>query len=128
MDIGAKSLSKGAKMLIVDDEESMRILLEDVLGEHHQVTTVESVDQAEKALIAADFDVVLTDFRLPDKSGLALAEHVRKTKPSCAVILMTGHHAETLKDTAEASGVAAVIQKPFDFEEILRLIQRVLGH
>ena len=57
-------------VLIVDDEKHTREGLQQALAEHYDVTTAASADEAFNLLDAATFDVVLTDLRMPGKSGL----------------------------------------------------------
>ena len=80
------------KILIVDDE----LLIRDLLYEHfasrdYQISTAESAEKAIELLgNDEDYDVVLTDIKMPGMDGLELVEHIRGTRGDIPVIIMTG--------------------------------------
>ena len=79
-----------ARLLVVDDEPSMRVFLEVLLTKAgHQVQMAGDVAEAQRAFGASEFDLVLTDLRLGKKSGLDLLKKVKADKPETEVIVMT---------------------------------------
>src|SRR5215213_7807307 len=79
-------------ILVVDDELSITSALDLILSESgFQVLTAHSFADASKILSDADVDLVITDFCLPDATGIDLIVHIKRATPDLEVILMTGH-------------------------------------
>jgi DNA-binding NtrC family response regulator len=70
--------------------------------------------------------VLVTDYRMPELSGLELANHVHAIRPDLPVILVTGH-AEGLPTSSVPPGIYAVIRKPFRLSELIQCVQRCLS-
>ena len=86
-----------ARILVVDDDSSFCIMLKTFLTKKgHSVLEAFSFGEALKIFAADDFDIVLTDYRLPDGSGLDLLKEVKAQKPNAGVIIMTGYADITL--------------------------------
>ena len=80
------------RILLVDDDTTFCLMLKTWLVKRgFDVTEAFSVDAALKALSAGQYDVALTDLRLPDKDGIFLLEKIKATYPKTQVILMTGY-------------------------------------
>jgi DNA-binding NtrC family response regulator len=75
---------------------------------------------------APRIDLLVTDYRMPELSGLELAQHVREIRPEVPVILVTGH-AEGLPSSSDPPGIYAVIRKPFRLSELIQCVQRCLA-
>jgi len=106
----------GQRLLIVDDEQDMLDFLERVFRREYEVSRAQSVEEAEKQLKSeAAFDVVITDRRMPRRSGLELLEIVSRTCPKAVRVLLTGY-AESLvnEKVAQWSLVDAWVSKPID--------------
>ena len=109
-----------SKILIVDDEKSIRITLSAFLkDEGYAVETVEDAESAQELLKRERFDVVVSDIILPRVSGVALLQQIRETAPDVQVIMMTGE--PTLKTAVEAvrAGAHDYLIKPVDKSAIL---------
>jgi response regulator RpfG family c-di-GMP phosphodiesterase len=114
-----------ATVLVVDDDPRIAHLIQDHLREEgFPCVTATTSREARELLDRRHFDVMVTDVRMPDISGLELFEHARKTLPSCKVILMSG--ASTLQEIAQAIllGAYDFIEKPFDMSEMVRAVSR----
>lgn len=114
----------GARLLIVDDEEMVRSILEKLLTlKGHEVTLAASGEEALGQLDdGATFDAVITDHGMPEMSGRVLAQTIRRRQPQLPLILLTG---DTEVEEAVES-VDAVLSKPFKVEEIQRTLLRLL--
>ena len=108
------------KILIVDDEESIRALLSDVLGHEHQVSVADSGAQLQKAFNLEEPDVVLLDVNLGDSNGLDLLPQIKRRWPDCAVIILTGAPSdnEAVSWAVEATkrGAFNFLRKSGDFD------------
>ena len=108
-----------ARLLIVDDERNIRrslVTFFESLG--HTVRAAESGPQAVAMLAEALFDLVLTDYRMAEMSGLELLREIKKRAPESLVILMTAF--ATVENAVEAmkSGAYDYVTKPFSLEQI----------
>jgi len=115
------------KILIVDDEKSILELLNMVFKK--QGYSVENALSAEKAiqlLDEDDFDLVLTDVKLPKKSGMDILKYIRENKPQIPVVMITAYG--TIKRAVEAFKAGAVdyVLKPFDVEELKIIVEKGL--
>ena len=82
----------GERILVVDDERSQREILQLILaGEGYRAATAANGPLALQALRESEFDLVLTDLKMPGMSGIALLEELLRTAPGACVVLMTAH-------------------------------------
>lgn len=118
----------GARILIVDDEEGMREVCSDSLEQIPDVTLVTCSDpkQALAHLADDDFDLLLTDIRMPGMTGVELLERARQHDPELPVIMITGFPSV---ETAVASlklGAVDYLTKPFLPDELVANVTRFL--
>jgi len=113
-----------ARVLVVDDEESMRITLAANLElEGHEVVEAASGEEALRKVRERPVDVVLADIRMPGLHGVELHRHLRREQPGLPVVLMTAFAQESLVEDALAEGVFTVMHKPFDVAHLLRTLR-----
>jgi DNA-binding NtrC family response regulator len=120
-----------ASILVVDDEEDVREVLQGILeSADYRVTTAADGNEASKLLAAEKFSLVLTDLLMPDRDGIEVVGELRKKYPSTPVIVMSGggrmRHVEYLK-MAKTFGAHAVLEKPFKSEQLLTTIAGLLA-
>ena len=116
-------------ILVVDDELLIRWSLRQALADRgHVVVTAATAAEALGALASGrhHFDVVILDFRLPDRQDLSLLDDVRARSPESAVFMMTAFGDEGMRRGAEARGVRGVIDKPFQVKSFVSLIEETL--
>ena len=114
-----------AQVLIVDDERSMRLLLGDLVRElGHTIVEAEGVVAAGSALAEDRFDIVITDQRMPDGTGMDVLAAVAERDPSTAVVLLTAHGTIELAVEAMRAGAFDFITKPFEDEAVRGVISR----
>ena len=107
------------KVLVVDDEESMCEFLDIMLTkEGYQVRTAEDYDRAVEILSGESFDVVITDIKLPDISGIDLLKEIRSIDPDTAVIMITAYASLDSAVSALRQGAFDYITKPFEVNQI----------
>ena len=115
------------QILIVDDEESMREFLEILLiKEGYSVQTAASAEDAIRRIDAAEFDLVLTDLKMPRGSGIDVLERVKGSWPDTQVILMTAY--STIETAIEAlkKGAYDYVSKPFKLDELKVIVEKAL--
>ncbi|HLE75319.1 MAG TPA: response regulator [Candidatus Bathyarchaeia archaeon] len=120
-------MNETARILIVDDDENIRKVLETILEDEGYI--VESVDTAKKAIEKSEkafYNLALIDVRLPDMEGIELLAKMRDTKPKMRKIIVTGY--PTLHNAVAAvnRGADAYVMKPFDVEKLLQTIREQL--
>lgn len=114
-----------AQMLIVDDEDSVREVLADMLDIFgHSVVQCASAQVGLEALKEEKFDIIFTDLAMPDMDGWALSEQVRQNWPNTKIILMTGYGADSSPENQ--TKVDAIISKPFDIEQLRETLTNLL--
>jgi two-component system response regulator HydG len=115
-----------ARILIVDDKENMLKLLAKVLGEKYDVALAAHGSQALALIAAEDFDVVLTDIRMPEADGFQVLKAVKDARPLTEVVLMTAY--ATVQDAVEAikQGAYDYLQKPFDPDAAALVVARAV--
>lgn len=108
------------RILIVDDDRRMTHTLSDILTVSGYLTMQAwSADQALDLLRAETFDCVLTDIKMPGKSGIELHRELRRILPGVPVLLMTAYAAEDLIRQGLADGAIAAFDKPIDIRMLL---------
>jgi two-component system nitrogen regulation response regulator GlnG len=121
-------MNPNPKILIVDDEESIRWVFKKAFGKKDfLVDTVASGEEALSKIQDNDYLTVFTDIFMEGMTGLELLERVKNTKPDVKVVVMTAE--DTMNNTIEAMRLGAYdyISKPFDFDEIFALVDKALG-
>lgn len=127
MDLTTPPPAHAERILVIDDEESIRSTLEEFLVlANYRVETAASGKEGLDRLGRDTFDLVLTDLRLPDIDGLEVIKWLRETQPALPVLVMTGH--ATVESTIRALRLGAYdyLQKPFRLDEIERTIENCL--
>jgi DNA-binding NtrC family response regulator len=119
--------SSPKSILVVDDELSITSALELILSESgFHVLTAHSFADATKILSDADVDLVITDFCLPDATGIELIIHIKREAPDTEVILMTGFGSLDMTIEAIKCGAYYYLDKPCRPEPLLALVDRAL--
>ena len=114
-------------ILIVDDEPSITSALELILSESgFQVLTAHNFAEATKILSHAGIDLVITDFCLPDATGIDLIMHIKRGNSRSEVILMTGHGSLDITIEAIKCGAYYYLEKPCTPDRLFALVERAL--
>lgn len=115
------------KILIADDEPSLCMVLETVLGKAgYKVDSVDNGAEALKMALNGDYGAVLLDIRMPKLDGLQAFDEIHKQKPDLPVILMTAYSTAEIAVEAMKRGVFDYVIKPFSVEEVKILIARAI--
>jgi len=120
--------SSNPNLLLVDDDKSLlRLLTIRLEGEGYNVTAVEDGNAALRKLQNENYDVVLSDLRMPGLDGLSLFEEIMGIRKDIPVILMTAHG--TISDAVAATqrGVFGFLPKPVDHDELRTLLKKALS-
>ncbi|MGE0078569.1 MAG: sigma-54-dependent transcriptional regulator [Bacteroidales bacterium] len=117
-----------ARILVVDDDSTFCLMLKTYLSKQgHQVNEAFSFDEASRLIHANKFDVVLSDYRLPERSGMDVLTEAKRKQQSTVVILMTGYADIRLAVKAIKQGAYDYVTKPINPDEILAAINNALA-
>ena len=114
------------EVLIVDDEKSIRELLEECLSVRHSCSTASNAEEAKILLTAVGFKVALTDIKMPGASGLDLLGYIKEHHPTVVVVMVS----TDVEAAAEGvrRGAFDAVPKPFDLSEVRSVIARALNY
>lgn len=124
----------GAKLLVMDDEAPIRMLVEDVATDlGHQVETVASGEEAieryrEELVQGRRFDAVVLDLTMPGgMGGKEVAQRLREIDPHARLIVSSGYSTDPVISCYQEHGFCAAIAKPYRFDEFARVLTDVLA-
>ena len=121
-------VARGERVLVVEDEDSARRALEDILALlGFRVSSAASGEEGERLAAAEEFDVLLTDFVLPGIDGGELARRLVARHPSLRVVLMSGYAEDESMRLEVMAGTVRFLQKPFDVDTLARAIGAALA-
>lgn len=116
------------RLLIVEDRDSLRRMLERALGEEgYEVASAADGRAGIRLLGEQAFDFVLTDLKLPDVSGLEVLEASRAAQPRVPVVVLTGYGTVGTAVEAMKLGAYDFLEKPLEIDDLTRLIARAIG-
>ena len=116
------------KILVVDDDDTIRDTLYELLSEEYLCQTAETAEKAFARLEADSYDVVLTDISMPGLSGLELLGHIRQKFPNTPVIMISG-----IGDQDHAQGLIKLgafdfLLKPFSLDVVEKSVKRAVEY
>ncbi len=113
------------KILVADDEAMMRNLILKILEtQGYQVTVVSSGDEALEKLKVENYDLLLTDVKMPGMTGFDLLKQAKVEWPGMAVIIMTGYGDAYSVKEALLLGADEYLSKPFKSQEVTLIVER----
>ncbi len=123
-----------AKILIVDDDRIVRLLLQEMIGrEGHTVAAFENAQDALASFSKTPPDLVVTDIFMPEKSGLEMIVELRRLNPDVPIIAISGDtasreggHVECL-EVAKCLGSSNILEKPFTKRQVLDAVKKALA-
>lgn len=124
----AVSPGRRARVLVVDDEASIRDLLQKTLGlAEYDVDTAPDGRTALDRIRAIPYDLVITDLKMPGVDGLTVVREAKRLKPLLPIIIITAYSTESSAIEAINLGVSGYLTKPFRIPKILATAAKALG-
>ncbi len=116
-----------ARILVVDDERSIRNTLKDILEvESYRVEVVESGIEALKLIKESNYDLIFSDIKMPQMDGVELLQNIKQCNPEIPVVMISGHgNIETAVDCIK-KGAYDFIEKPIDLNRLLIVVRNAL--
>jgi signal transduction histidine kinase len=125
----AAHAADGARLLVVDDEESLRITTAAILeAEGYEVATAASGDEAVALLERSEYDLVLTDLHMEGGDGLSVLAEIRRRAPLTISVVLTGFASVESAIAALQQGAYDYLIKPCDIDEMKHTIRRGVEH
>ena len=116
------------RILIVEDRDSLRRMLERALSqEGYEVTAAADAQAGIRWVDERPFDLVLTDLKLPDASGMEVLAASRQAQPRVPVVVLTGFGTVGTAVEAMKLGAYDFLEKPLEIDELARLVERAIG-
>jgi DNA-binding response OmpR family regulator len=115
------------KILVVDDEETLRVVLSaELKGEGYQVTSAADGQEAIHHLATNQFDLILLDIKMPNMDGYEVLKFVKERYKTTKVIMLTGF--ADIKNAIESKklGAADYVCKPYNLVDLFNTVERVL--
>lgn len=117
----------GSKVLIIDDNREIIDILEDFLSINGcEIYKAMTGREGLAILDKNEVDIVILDVKLPDMSGIALLDNLKDSKPTIAVIMITGYYDPNYAIDAMKKGAADFLLKPFELEDLMLVMMRAL--
>lgn len=120
-------MSSHSTILIIDDHETVRETVADMLHDlSHEVFIAENKERAITMIDERSFDLVLTDLKLPDGTGIEILAHAKQLYPAMPVVMITGHG--SIENAVEATRLGAYeyLTKPVDLERVKVVVRNAL--
>lgn len=115
------------KILVCDDEESIRLLLHEALKENYHVT--EAVDGREALRLAKSelFDLIIIDIKMPGTHGVEVIEHIRENNKNVPIIVCSAYRLMDDDNRLKSVDVTAFIAKPLNLEALKQKVSELIG-
>lgn len=124
---GRKVGAPPVSVLVVDDDELVRGLLVDSLSDTgYQVSFAISAEDALASMRANEYDLVLSDVKLPGMDGISLSRTLAETRPGLPIVLITGYAHTSLARAALQQGASDFITKPIQLDTLAIVVERNL--
>jgi two-component system response regulator FlrC len=119
---------KKNRILIVDDDHAMRLALAESLEScGYDISAAENGSEALNLFNKRKFDLVVTDMKMPEMSGIEVLQGVKKMSPTVPVILITAYGTVNTAVEAMKQGAAEFIMKPFSLDDLEAIVKNVLN-
>lgn len=114
------------RVLVADDSSTMRKIISRTLNalEITDITEAENGDQALNAFSPGSFDLVLTDWNMPGKTGLEVVKGIRETDKSTPIIMVTTEAEKARVMEAIQAGISDYLVKPFDKDDLQKKVEK----
>lgn len=117
------------RILVVDDDEAIRKLLERILeAAGYRVSSAANGEEALKLLESERFQAMITDLIMPEQEGIETIRTAKQLYPHLKIIAISGAFGGQFLRVAELLGASATVRKPFGVKEILQAVQQALGY
>ncbi len=119
--------SRRARILVIDDEDSVRDILSRMLKtKGHRVVVAPNGEEGIERFRAETFDLVFTDLGMPKLSGWDVGKTIKGINPKTPIAMITGWGVELDREKLSDSGIDLIISKPFNFDQVIDLVSEAM--
>jgi signal transduction histidine kinase/ActR/RegA family two-component response regulator len=119
--------SRQARILVIDDEDSVRDILSRMLKtKGHQVVVASNGEEGIEQFRSQPFDLVFTDLGMPKISGWEVGKTIKGINPKIPIAMITGWGMELDREKMSESGIDLIVSKPFNFDQVIRLVSEAM--
>jgi signal transduction histidine kinase/ActR/RegA family two-component response regulator len=119
--------SQQARILVIDDEDSVRDVLSRILKtKGHQVVVASNGEEGIERFGSEPFDLVFTDLGMPKLSGWEVGKAIKGINPKVPIAMITGWGVELDRGKLSESGIDLIVSKPFNFDQVIRLVSEAM--
>jgi CheY-like chemotaxis protein len=116
-----------ARILVIDDEDSVRDILSRVLKtKGHQVVVASNGEEGIERFRSEPFDLVFTDLGMPKLSGWDVGKTIKGINPKVPIAMITGWGVELDREKLSESGIDLIVSKPFNFDQVIHLVSEAM--
>lgn len=113
----------GKKILIIDDQQDILDVLTEILEMlDHEVVAITSGTSLNKSVNPEDFDIVITDYQMPDMTGVEIAKKINNSCPGKKVYIISGYHQLLSEKKMQEYGISGILNKPFELDELKKVV------
>jgi signal transduction histidine kinase/ActR/RegA family two-component response regulator len=126
-EVSVSKESRRARILVIDDEDSVRDILSRMLKtKGHRVVVAPNGEEGIERFRAEAFDLVFTDLGMPKLSGWDVGKAIKGINPKTPIAMITGWGVELDREKLNESGIDLIISKPFNFEQVIDLVSEAM--
>ena len=119
--------SRQARILVIDDEDSVRDILSRMLKtKGHQVVVASNGEEGIERFRSQPFDLVFTDLGMPKISGWEVGKTIKGINPKTPIAMITGWGMELDREKMSESGIDLIVSKPFNFDQVIHLVSEAM--
>ncbi len=119
--------SRRARILVIDDEDSVRDILSRMLKtKGHKVVVAPNGEEGIERFRSESFDLVFTDLGMPKLSGWDVGKTIKEINPKTPIAMITGWGVELDREKLSESGIDLIISKPFNFDQVIHLVSEAM--
>ena len=119
--------SRQARILVIDDEDSVRDILYRMLKtKGHQVVVASNGEEGIERFRSQPFDLVFTDLGMPKISGWEVGKTIKEINPKIPIAMITGWGMELDREKMSESGIDLIVSKPFNFDQVIHLVSEAM--
>ncbi len=115
------------KILVCDDEESIRLLLREALKNDYEVSEASDGREAVKLVTTQPFDLLITDIKMPGTHGFEAIERIRERNKEIPIIICSAYRLLQDDIIVKTSGIAYFLTKPINIEELKTKVFELIG-
>jgi len=114
------------RVLVCDDEESIRLLLHETLKENYDVTEAADGREALRLARSEPFDLIIIDIKMPGKHGIEAIEQIRESNKNVPIIICSAYRLLEDDNALKTADVAAFITKPLDIKTLKKKVSELM--